>query len=613
MIHSFDVFDTAILRDVFKPSDIFDFVESVIGHDFAEKRIKAARAAALTNPYYTIREVYAHLPGFEPDIELKAEMDSCYANPVILARYNPETDVFISDMYLSADFIAAMLEKCGYQSPRVVVSCEEGAWKGNGELFRIAASRYGKIGLHVDDNYGCIAGARSVGIPTEYYRKPVTDCPEIEPRTRKVLSETPANGSPAYRFGYYLAPLVYESTRWALSFGRRVHFVSRDGWIPYKIAREIFGATNCDYCYLSRSALTIPAIDTGKPMLDDINEIPRTFMIYSEKDFSNEPELYERARAERAEVLRYLEPFSLQNGDIFFDVGYTGNEIFFLERITGKKYAAKFIQSSINDIGIDREQFLTKYVISNFFCVLETLFCSPEGSVTGYKNGGPVLEIMTVHEGKQFAAIRAGVMDCAKVLHERNIYTPPADLELLLQDFLYKPKRESINFLNGVTFKDLLEHDKRSIVNYNAAEIMLGNLLPIYSRSLWPVAFKVLLDEQFPELSNFLKPRINTAFLSDDSVRVFFYRLCESVEPFSFYGSGTLLTDIMKQWPDLKPLRVVDRNADALRGRVPWTVITPKMYEKSAGGEPLYVCVLHDTDNLVESLIKLGFNAKKIK
>ena len=135
---SIDVFDTAVLRKVFKPTDIFNLVEENVGNNFKVARLLAQEKARKKSIYYDISDIYRLLPfTLSPKAEIKEEILNSEANPYILDLYNKqEADyIFISDMYLPSAVIVQMLEKCGYKNPNVFVSCEFKALKGNGLLF----------------------------------------------------------------------------------------------------------------------------------------------------------------------------------------------------------------------------------------------------------------------------------------------------------------------------------------------------------------------------------------------------------------------------------------------------------------------------------------------
>ena len=169
MVVSLDVFDTALLRNVYQPTDIFKLVEQDVCRDFYKKRKEAENKAREKNFYYNIYDIYEFLPEFDPEVEIKAELDNCKANPKILELYNqnPANFVFISDMYLPAKIIKQMLSKIGYKNPRVFVSCEMKALKYDGGLFKKVQDIIGmKIQKHYGDNYVAdIEGAKKAGIP----------------------------------------------------------------------------------------------------------------------------------------------------------------------------------------------------------------------------------------------------------------------------------------------------------------------------------------------------------------------------------------------------------------------------------------------------------------
>ena len=136
---SLDVFDTAIFRKVFKPTDIFRIVEDEVGHNFYNLRIEAQNKARKKSIFYNIFDIYRYIPQFDLKEEIKAEYSNCKANPYILDMYNNSEDefIFISDMYLPEKVIVGMLERCGYKNPKVFVSCDYNAVKGDGKLFLI--------------------------------------------------------------------------------------------------------------------------------------------------------------------------------------------------------------------------------------------------------------------------------------------------------------------------------------------------------------------------------------------------------------------------------------------------------------------------------------------
>ncbi|MBR4328561.1 MAG: hypothetical protein IKP71_01810, partial [Candidatus Riflebacteria bacterium] len=59
---SLDVFDTALLRTVYQPTDIFKLVEQDVCRDFYQKRREAERQASIKYPFYNVYNIYEFLP-----------------------------------------------------------------------------------------------------------------------------------------------------------------------------------------------------------------------------------------------------------------------------------------------------------------------------------------------------------------------------------------------------------------------------------------------------------------------------------------------------------------------------------------------------------------------
>lgn len=193
---AFDVFDTLIFRDVAAPDDLFGWMEASgrAPQGFAQKRTAAEHTARLAAPHgeITLKDVYgqAELYGL-PDLpglmsaECAAELRAATPNPVLLAlcralRAAGKQLYILSDMYLPAVQIAAMLDKCGYPAfDGVYVSSEYGVQKRSGKLFarfleqeRLTAGEVVFIGDNprADGLGACFAGIHALLLPK---RKPL--------------------------------------------------------------------------------------------------------------------------------------------------------------------------------------------------------------------------------------------------------------------------------------------------------------------------------------------------------------------------------------------------------------------------------------------------------
>lgn len=406
---SLDVFDTAIFRKVYNPTDIFKIVENEVGHNFWASRIVAQDNVRKKDIFYNLIDIYKELKfPFNPKEEIKAEYENCRPNPQILELYNKqEADfVFISDMYLPSTVIRSMLEKCGYRNPQVFVSCELRALKGDGRLFKRVEDILGrKIDKHIGDNYNCdIKGAQKVKIPeVEFigpaiYNKEVATPALESPKLRKLLIDNElSNKSIEEKIGYLFAPLVLSFTQSVLneaSEDQTIFFNARDGFIMYIVARWLLKTKkSIKYCRFSRKSCHLPNINTNfkidseinrKAMnffrtlrINNIRELIETFdfkgdytKILNEMgitevtplDYTSQKnkaiekfivaaqdELFAKARESRKNFKAYINRLGMKSEDIFVDLGHFGSMQSIIRLLTGipliGKYTHKFDES----------------------------------------------------------------------------------------------------------------------------------------------------------------------------------------------------------------------------------------------------------------------------
>ena len=179
---SLDVFDTALLRLVKRPVDVFSFMEPEVERllaskntCFAQARIAAEKMARQHfakdgNAEVTLAQIYGmlgQLPGFPGgslapilDLEIATEKALCYANPMILSVYRDALQrglrvVFISDMYLPDGVIREMLCANGFDRGDLFVSASRGHTKHTGTLFQLVLETLGCKAdsmFHIGDN-----------------------------------------------------------------------------------------------------------------------------------------------------------------------------------------------------------------------------------------------------------------------------------------------------------------------------------------------------------------------------------------------------------------------------------------------------------------------------
>jgi HAD superfamily hydrolase (TIGR01549 family) len=159
---SFDLFDTVLKRKTGKPQSIF----KLQGTTFLVFRISAEWFARIIGKLLgkkeiRIDDIYRWLPHYDMAKELLHEFEesACDKNLFDLIqelKSQRKEILFVSDMYLPAEFIERLLEKNLITHPyRLYVSSEVGTTKSLG-LFQYILSETGYTPsemLHIGDNY----------------------------------------------------------------------------------------------------------------------------------------------------------------------------------------------------------------------------------------------------------------------------------------------------------------------------------------------------------------------------------------------------------------------------------------------------------------------------
>lgn len=335
---SFDIFDTLILRNVHKPTDIFEIVGKKIRElswceDFAKLRIQAEADSRLhvQNAESNFEEIYQeirrHLPDHADEIrqmELETEMRFVTANPFMKKLYTyckekQKKIIFISDMYLSSEFIGKLLEKCGYTKEKIFVSNEYRTNKGSGGLYEAARKECGldkDRWLHIGDNRGSdYEQAKRFGIRALLYKNvstyfewdvPLNPAESIMAGIRNNLLFNGEYSGYWERFGIaYAFPIYMGFTKWLYDMTRdedNLFFLARDGYAIKQLYERICEKTgkkiHTDYVYVSRNTLQIPVmaleaqmdraikimtnLDNFREESPTVREVLRTVRIYDE-------------------------------------------------------------------------------------------------------------------------------------------------------------------------------------------------------------------------------------------------------------------------------------------------------------------------------------------
>lgn len=277
---SFDVFDTLLARRVAEPKDVFRLLEARHGlEDFVSARIKAEHLArrrfgTTGSQEVTIEEIYLLLSELRPDIsltvqdELDIESELLFADPSVaqiveMARAQKKRLIAVSDMYLGATHISALLKGAGVVLDRVYSSADHrdaGYGKFNGRMYGFVAQQEGVkpadilhfgdneiadfrnalenavAAVHVHSRRSCLQSAAApftpVGTNSEHLTGALING-QIQAKLPHLMSGT----SRRYAYGYNTAgPLMlgfcrFIAARAAEDGITRLALVARDGYI----------------------------------------------------------------------------------------------------------------------------------------------------------------------------------------------------------------------------------------------------------------------------------------------------------------------------------------------------------------------------------------------
>lgn len=187
---SFDIFDTLILRNLSKPSDLFRIIGGQMDNcEFAGFRVNAEQkclreigsGANILDIYNEISRQLDIDVSKAIQLELDYEKKICIANPYIqlifdeLVRLGKQ--VYITcDSYWPKEYLEELLHSCGLDGWKdVFVSCDIGSSMNDGELQKRAWDVIGrdKKVIHVGDSADAdIKPSEEIGWDTYHYRNP---------------------------------------------------------------------------------------------------------------------------------------------------------------------------------------------------------------------------------------------------------------------------------------------------------------------------------------------------------------------------------------------------------------------------------------------------------
>lgn len=295
-IISFDIFDTLIFRPFSEPGDLFYFLGERLGR-MDIRRIRMEQEALARKDCrmecghceVTLSRIWQRMEretGISADsgmqLEMQLETDFCYANPFMLqvfeaVRKKGKKIIAVSDMYLSGDFLNALLEKNGYNGiEKLYVSCEYKCSKAEGTLFELVKGDCPEsmAVVHVGDNeHSDKKMAEKYGFHSLFYPnvnrmalslRPYDMSPVIGGAYRGIVNNHLYQGnmsySREYEYGYVYGGLF------VLGYCRFIHeyclshqidrilFLSRDGDILKQVYDQLYPEEETLYVYWSRAA-----------------------------------------------------------------------------------------------------------------------------------------------------------------------------------------------------------------------------------------------------------------------------------------------------------------------------------------------------------------------
>ncbi|ARV58411.1 hypothetical protein BZZ01_06955 [Nostocales cyanobacterium HT-58-2] len=329
-VHSFDVFDTSIVRIWAKPTDLFwelgyqlqkENIIQISPESWSSLRMGAERIARETGPNYevTLEEIYQQLArslnwsssetqkALQKEIE--TELSSLRPVPATQKKIQSlhqenKRVIYISDMYLPEEVIRNFLKENKVWTPgsTLYVSSETRVNKGSGKLFQHCLAQESLQRsqlLHIGDNlHSDVKVPKKLGIPCESftqthlnrYEEQIANTAQLPLKFRSLLAgasrltrlqsqETSHNKQVIWdTTASAIAPMLFGFVHWCLVEAQRrglqrLYFVARDGQILHKIAQVIcrnWGyKIDCRYFYGSRQAWHMPAIqEVGEVELD---------------------------------------------------------------------------------------------------------------------------------------------------------------------------------------------------------------------------------------------------------------------------------------------------------------------------------------------------------
>ena len=289
---SFDIFDTTLLRRCGRPEAVWNalaenlFPEEI---DLQEAFVvwrKNAQGETLEEKYVGIDSSFLYFSGIDKKGMMQAEeaveRAMLILNPSVCRlieqrRAEGYRIAFISDMYLSSQFLRQVLESygCCQAADAVFVSCEHHARKDTGALYEVVRQAlHPSEWLHYGDNLRSdVKMARKKGLQAVHIDTAYNDvekaCAQVYPSMAALsrlhrlehVEDTFAAFAADFVVPAYLPYAIYvlrEARRMGI---RKLYFLSRDSYILLKAAQALSKEAEgleLHYLFVSRRSLLLP-------------------------------------------------------------------------------------------------------------------------------------------------------------------------------------------------------------------------------------------------------------------------------------------------------------------------------------------------------------------
>lgn len=444
----FDVFDTLLIRDVMKPTDVFRFSYGELGRYIRIIAEMIARKTSKTGEV-TLEDIDRKCL-FSCKNEVNTEREVCRANPQIKKVYDVlkkqgKKMYALSDMYLTGNTISELLHNAGYDLP-VIVSCEYGCDKTSGKLFQMFLSQYSLNSSQVvhigDSKTSDFDGAEKAQIKCILIDKHSNHLSYTRyTKNNYELAAFVNHGlckeqEPVERIGYeIIGPIILAFCQWVHEKFEeqkyeRLFFLARDMRFAYEVYRSLYPDDDVRYLCVSRKSLLFARNN------------PDAFCDYLKKEgcFGNvsivDTGWIGNAQIEIEKYAKLIDPSS--------DIGglYLGSKLAYRIKPRSKR-SFVFLYSSWG------EQFKCQI----FPPFMETLIGCNEKQVIRYENGMSVFDRDKDRDytnylkngAKQFIADWTSVKGDKRL--DKSVRRP-------FERLFYNPKREHIDLIGSLRYED---------------------------------------------------------------------------------------------------------------------------------------------------------------